>query len=136
MRKQRKHFDDESEVDMTPMLDIVFIMLIFFIVTTSFTKEDGIELNRPAANPPSNTEPKNNRPIVISISESSEITMDGRIVDVAAVRANVESGLAKNAKALVIVQAHPAAKSGVVVRAVDQAKQAGADKVTVAKPAS
>ena len=52
MRKHRKHNEDETEVDMTPMLDIVFIMLIFFIVTTSFVKEDGIVINRPAANPP------------------------------------------------------------------------------------
>ncbi|TQV88956.1 ExbD/TolR family protein [Aliikangiella coralliicola] len=135
MRRQRKHYEDETEVDMTPMLDIVFIMLIFFIVTTSFVKEDGIVLNRPAANPPDNPEPQKNRPIVIAISDSSEITIGGRLVDVNAVRANVETARAKAPNALVIVQAHESAKTGVVVSSVDQARLAGADKVTVVKPA-
>ncbi len=133
MRKQRKHFEDETEVDMTPMLDIVFIMLIFFIVTTSFVKESGIVLNRPAANPPENAEPNPNRPILIAISESSEVTMGGRLIQVDGIRANVESMRAKKPKALIIVQAHEAAMSGVVVRAVDQARLAGAEKVTVVK---
>lgn len=136
MRRARKQFDDETEVDMTPMLDIVFIMLIFFIVTTSFTKEDGIVINRPAANPPENQEQQNNRPIMISISDSSEVTIGNRIVDVEAIRANVETARANNPKASIIVSAHPEAKTGVVVRAVDQAKLAGGDKVTVVKPAS
>lgn len=134
MRRARKHFEDETEVDMTPMLDIVFIMLIFFIVTTSFVKEDGIVLNRPAANPPQDQQEQKNRPILISISDSSEVTMEGRLVDVNAVRANVETARAKRPKALIIVQAHPAAKTGIVISAVDQAKLAGADKVTVVKP--
>lgn len=136
MRRARKQFDDETEVDMTPMLDIVFIMLIFFIVTTSFTKEDGIVINRPAANPPENQEQQNNRPIMIVISDTSEVQIGGRIVDVEAVRANVETARANNPKASIIVQAHPEAKTGVVVRAVDQAKLAGGDKVTVVKPAT
>jgi len=136
MRRVRKQFDDETEVDMTPMLDIVFIMLIFFIVTTSFTKEDGIVINRPAANPPENQEQQNNRPIMIAISDTSEVTIGNRIVDVEAIRANVETARANNPKASIIVQAHPEAKTGVVVRAVDQAKLAGGDKVTVVKPAT
>ncbi|WP_196138830.1 biopolymer transporter ExbD [Aliikangiella sp. G2MR2-5] len=136
MRRQRKQFDDETEVDMTPMLDIVFIMLIFFIVTTSFVKEDGIVLDRPAANPPQDQQETPNRPIVIAINDNSEVSIGGRLVDVEAVRANVETARSQKPKALVIVQAHESAKSGVVVRAVDQAKQAGAEKVTVVKPAS
>ncbi len=134
MRKHRKHFDDETEVDMTPMLDIVFIMLIFFIVTTSFTKEDGIVLNRPAASPPEDQKENNNRPIVIDIDDTSAITIGGRIVDVEAIRANVETARANNPKGTVIVKAHDLAKTGVVVRAVDQSRLAGAEKVTVVKP--
>ena len=134
MRRQRRHFDDETEVDMTPMLDIVFIMLIFFIVTTSFVKEDGIEIGRPPANPPPDAPPNPTRPILISIDGNSDVTMDGRLIDVDAVQPNVETARAKRPKASVIVMADEAAKSGVVVRAVDQAALAGAGLVTVVKP--
>ena len=85
MRKHRSHNEDETEVDMTPMLDIVFIMLIFFIVTTSFVKEDGIELNRPAANPPETPNESPTRPILIEINENSEVSIKGRMIDVKAI---------------------------------------------------
>ena len=134
MRKHRSHNEDETEVDMTPMLDIVFIMLIFFIVTTSFVKEDGIELNRPAANPPETPNESPTRPIVIDINENSEVSLKGRMIDVKAIEANVQSARAKSPKSLIIVRAHEAATSGVVISAVDQARLAGADKVTVIKP--
>ena len=132
MRKHRKHFDDETEVDMTPMLDIVFIMLIFFIVTTSFVKEDGIVLNRPKPNdePPP---PSTSRPIIIAINDNSEIRMGGRLIDVNAVRANVETAKAKSPKSSVVVQAHEKAKTGIVVRSVDQARLAGVEQVMVFK---
>lgn len=134
MRKHRKHNEDETEVDMTPMLDIVFIMLIFFIVTTSFVKEDAIVLNRPAANPPETPNESPTRPILIEINDNSEVSIKGRLVDVKAIRANVETARAKSPKALVIVRAHESATAGVVVSAVDQARLAGAEKVTVVKP--
>lgn len=134
MRKHRKQFDDETEVDMTPMLDIVFIMLIFFIVTTSFVKEDGIEIGRPPANPPPDAPPNPQRPILISIDGNSDITMDGRLIDVDAIQPNVETARAKRPKASIVVMAHESARSGIVVRAVDQAKLAGAGQVTVVKP--
>ena len=134
MRKHRNHNEDETEVDMTPMLDIVFIMLIFFIVTTSFVKEDGIELNRPAANPPETPNESPTRPFVIEINENSEVSIKGRLIDVKAIEANVQSARAKSPKSLNIVRAHESATSGVVVSAVDQARLAGADKVTVVKP--
>ena len=134
MRKQRKSFDDETEVDMTPMLDIVFIMLIFFIVTTSFIKEDGIEIARPPANPPPDAPPNPQRPILIAIDNNSDITMDGRMIDVDAIQANVETARAKRPKAQIVVMASESAKSGIVIRAVDQSKLAGFESVTVVKP--
>ncbi|MGX5172777.1 ExbD/TolR family protein [Aliikangiella sp. IMCC44653] len=133
MRRARKHYDDETEVDMTPMLDIVFIMLIFFIVTTSFVKEDGIVLNRPPANPPVDQPPSPVRPILISINANSDVEMDGRLIDVEAIQPNVETARAARPKASVVVMAAESAKSGVVVRAVDQAKLAGSGPVTVVK---
>ena len=134
MRKHRSHNEDDTEVDMTPMLDIVFIMLIFFIVTTSFVKEDGIVLNRPAANPPETPNEPPTRPILIEINENSEVSIKGRLIDVKAIEANVQSARAKSPKALVIVRAHESATAGTVISAVDQARLAGADKVTVVKP--
>jgi len=136
MRKNRRHNEDETEVDMTPMLDIVFIMLIFFIVTTSFVKEDGIVINRPAAAPPDTPNESPTRPILIEVNDLSEVRIGGRLVDVGAIRANVESARARSPKSLVIVRAHESATTGVVVSAVDQARLAGAEKVTVVKPAS
>ena len=130
MRRLKKQLNgDTTEVDMTPMLDIVFIMLIFFIVTTTFVKEDGIELGRPEVSSPT-TAPKS---ILISISDLNDITLDGRLIDIDAVQANVETARAANPKSSVVIKAHQASKSGVVVRAVDQAKLAGAGSVMVVK---
>ena len=135
MRKSRKHFDDETEVDMTPMLDIVFIMLIFFIVATSFVKEDGIILNRPAKNQNQDNQDTKNTPILIVLDGNGDIRVKNRLIDVGAVRANVEAEKAKKPNAAVVVQVHEDAESGILVSIVDQARLAGAEKVIVAKPA-
>jgi biopolymer transport protein ExbD len=134
MRKHRHIIEDETEVDMTPMLDIVFIMLIFFIVTTSFIKEDGIEILRPNDNQ-SEAPPNPTSPILIRISDSGDISLGGRLIDVAAVQANVETERSKKPKAAVIVSVAEKAKTGILVSVVDQAKKAGAPQVTVTKPA-
>ena len=132
MRKHRHNIEDDTEVDMTPMLDIVFIMLIFFIVTTSFIKEDGIEITRPNDNQ-SEAPPNPTSPIVIRISDTGDVTIGGRLVDVAAVGANVETERSKKPKAAVIVSVAEAANTGILVSVVDQAKKAGAPQVTVTK---
>jgi len=134
MRKHRKVIEDETEVDMTPMLDIVFIMLIFFIVTTSFIKEAGIEITRPNNNQ-SEAPPNPTSPILIRISDTGDVSLGGRLIDVAAVQANVETERSKKPKAAVIVQVAESAETGVLVSVVDQAKKAGVPQVTVVKPA-
>ena len=78
--------DEEAEINMTPMLDVVFIMLIFFIVTANFIKEPGLEINRPDA---STAETQENAAILIAIGGSGEIWMDGRRIDARQVKANV-----------------------------------------------
>jgi len=133
MRKHRKVIEDETEVDMTPMLDIVFIMLIFFIVTTSFIKEAGIEITRPNNNQ-SEAPPNPTSPILIRISDTDDVSIGGRLIDVAAVEANVQTERSKKPKAAVIVQVAEAAKTGILVSVVDQAKKAGVPQVTVVKP--
>lgn len=133
-RKHRHVIEDETEVDMTPMLDIVFIMLIFFIVTTSFIKESGIEITRPNDNQ-SEAPPNPTSPIVIRISDTDDVTLNNALIDVAQVEARVSAELSKKPKAAVIVQTAEGANTGVLVGVVDAAKQAGVAQVTVTKMA-
>ncbi|WP_298439327.1 biopolymer transporter ExbD [uncultured Ferrimonas sp.] len=131
-RKKHSTVVDEAEVDMTPMLDIVFIMLIFFIVTTSFVKESGIEVNRPKAQQASKKPSAN---IFIAINENGIVYMEKREVDVQRVRANVERMLAESPEAQVMIQADKEAKHGVVVKVMDQVKAAGIDQISVSAEA-
>jgi len=112
------------------MLDIVFIMLIFFIVTTSFVKEFGVDVNRPTNAPIK--EQKKSEIIAVRIDETDQIFVQDRLVDVRAVRANIESGLANKPDATVVVVAHRLSEVGLLVRVVDQARVAGAEKVSLA----
>ena len=120
---------EDAELNMTPMIDIVFIMLIFFIVTTSFVKETGIEVSRPSADTAERKEQGN---ILIGIRDNGEVWMDNRQIEPDAIRANVERMLAENPEASVVVVADKAAQSGVMVQAIDQARQAGAEGVSIA----
>ncbi|MFY8272658.1 ExbD/TolR family protein [Pseudoalteromonas sp. SSDWG2] len=128
-RKQRFREQEEAAVDMTPMLDIVFIMLIFFIVTTSFVKEAGIDVNKPEA---AQATKQKNANIFIAIRSNGEIWMDKRQVDAERVAANIERLLAEQPTEVVIIQADKEAKHGVVVKVMDQIKAAGIDKISIA----
>ena len=127
--RRRHHQADDAEINITPMLDIVFIMLIFFIVTTSFVKESGIDMTRPSNQPPK-TE-KISDVIFVKIDPSGQIFVKERPTDVRAVRANIESGLALKPDASVVVAASRDADAGLLVRVVDQARVAGAERVSV-----
>lgn len=129
-KKTHGSADDEAAIDMTPMLDIVFIMLIFFIVTTSFVKEKGLEINRPKD---SNTPPPqtNKKTLSVRIDANGTIVMNNREVDIRRVVANVQTFLAENNTDSAAVQAHPKAKHGLVVEVMDQIKQANIQKVSV-----
>jgi biopolymer transport protein ExbD len=129
--RRHKAGADEAEVDMTPMLDIVFIMLIFFIVTATFINERGLDVTRPDSDePPPETK---NVTILVSISEVGIISMEGRDIDVRAVRANVERLIAENPDSSVVVQAHPQSDSTLMVGVMDQARLAGAAGVSIAE---
>ena len=130
MRKHAsKTSDGDAEIDMTPMLDIVFIMLIFFIVTASFLKEAGIEINRPDASTAVKADKAN---IMIAIGENNEVWMEKRRVDVRAVRANVERLRAENPEGSVVIQADIDAKAGVVMEVVDAVRMANVSDYVVA----
>jgi biopolymer transport protein ExbD len=128
-RNQRAVADDEAQIDLTPMLDVVFIMLIFFIVTASFIKEAGIEVNRPEA---STSEPKENVNILVAISATNEIWMDQRRIDVLAVRANIERLHAENPKGAVVIQADNESNTETVASVLDAAREAGVYDVSLA----
>lgn len=128
-RKQRFRDDEDAAIDMTPMLDIVFIMLIFFIVTTSFVKEAGIEVLKPKA---SNSKSNKSGNIFIAIKPNGDVWMDKRQVDIERVAANIERMLAEQPTDTVIVQADKDAKHGVVVKVMDAIKSAGELKITIA----
>ncbi len=134
MRKRSRRGDEEAEINITPMLDIVFIMLIFFIVTTSFVKEIGVDVNRPANAPPK--EKKMSEVIAIRITALGQIQVQGRNVDIRAVRANVESALASKPDASVVVISHRDSDAGLLVRVIDQARVAGATAVSLAAEAT
>ncbi len=120
---------DEATVDMTPMLDIVFIMLIFFIVTATFVKQSGLEVIRP----PAETAIDQRRvSILIAIGPGDSVWMDNKEVDVRAVRAGVEKLLAENPLGSVVIQSDEKAKSGVLMQVMDQVRQAGAPATAIA----
>lgn len=122
--------NDESTIDMTPMLDIVFIMLIFFIVTTSFVKEAGIDINRPIAK---STEKKNKgNNILVAITQNEEIWIDKRQIDLRALRANIQRLSNNEDEVAVIIQADTAAKTGILVAVMDQIKMAGVESISIA----
>ncbi|ARU26219.1 ExbD/TolR family protein [Cellvibrio sp. ARAG 10.3] len=121
--------EEESQIDLTPMLDVVFIMLIFFIVTSTFVKESGVDVTRPEAETAVVTESNS---IQIGISAANQIFMDKRQIDKRAIRANVEKSLAENPGAAVIIVADQDSNTSTLIDVMDQARMAGATSVSVA----
>ncbi|GAK22904.1 LOW QUALITY PROTEIN: biopolymer transport protein ExbD/TolR [Vibrio sp. JCM 19052] len=128
-RRYSNDSSDEAAIDMTPMLDIVFIMLIFFIVTTSFVKEAGLEVNRPTASS-AQTVKKGN--IMVAIGAAGDVWVDKRRIEVDAVRANIERLRAESQDGAVVIQADTEANAGVVVKVMDQIKMAGVESISIA----
>jgi biopolymer transport protein ExbD len=121
--------EEDATIDMTPMLDIVFIMLIFFIVTTVFVKEAGVNVNKP--NGTLAVTPKNAN-IFIAVTEDGKVWMDKRQIDVDRVRANLERLMAEQPSDVIIIQADKEAEHGLVVEVMDQIKLAGIDRISIA----
>lgn len=129
--RRKHHIEDDTGINITPMLDIVFIMLIFFIVTTSFVKEQGLEVSRPSNAPPK--EIKQNRgPIVVRIDSASLISIKGRLLEPRAVQANLERERAEKPDSPLIIAAHPEASTESLVTILDAAKAVGIASVSVA----
>ncbi|MEZ9014192.1 ExbD/TolR family protein [Vibrio splendidus] len=130
MRLGRRHSkNEEAQIDLTSMLDIVFIMLIFFIVTSSFVRESGVEVNRPQA---SNVVSQKDAGIFVAITSANDIFIDKRVVDVERVQATLEHLLLEQPNASLVIQADEHAYSGTVVKVMDAAKGAGVKNIALA----
>ena len=129
MRRYSQQAEEEPGIDLTPMLDVVFIMLIFFIVTSSFIKESGIEVNRPQADSASSQDKGN---ILIGVTADGQVWLDKQVVDVRSVRAHVQRMRQEQPEGVVVVQADQDARTGLVVQVMDQARLAGVDDVVLA----
>ncbi len=129
--RRRSRETDEAEINITPMLDIVFIMLIFFIVTTSFVKEKGLEVSRPSNSPPKEIVKKKG-PIVVKIDANGNISMKGRMLERRAVEANLEREKAEKPDSPLIIAAHPDADTEALVVILDAAEAVGVASVSVA----
>ena len=130
-RYARRDEDDGAQINLTPMLDVVFIMLIFFIVTATFVKEVGLDVNQPEDDKPKTVDP-DKRSIVVRITSRDRILIAQRDVDWRAVRANIERMHAENPEAPVIIQPHPDSRTEVMVHVMDSAQQAGVENVSLA----
>ncbi len=129
MRQRRIRELEETELNITPMLDVVFIMLIFFIVTASFIKESGLEVIRPEAV----TSVRQDRAaIMIAVGAESQIWINKKEVDLRAVRAIVEKLYAENPQGGVVIQADEKSKTGIVTQVMRAATLAGVPSVAIA----
>ena len=128
MRRKLHKKEEESGLDLTPMLDVVFIMLIFFIVTTSFVKESGIDVSRPSAK---TAKKKQRASILVAINQSGEIWIQRRKVDIRSVRANIERLHAESPEGTVVIQADKRSETGLLVDVMDQVRLAGVESIAV-----
>lgn len=122
--------EEESSIDLTPMLDVVFIMLIFFIVTASFIKEAGLDVNRPDA--PVTESPPEEANILVVVDANNDIFIDRRLIDPRAVRANIERLHAENPSGSVVIQPSPRSANKMLVTIMDAARQAGVYNISIA----
>ncbi len=122
--------EDENEINLTPMLDVVFIMLIFFIVTASFIKEAGIDVNRPDA-PVTESKPEDAN-ILVVINANDEIWIDRRLIDPRALRANIERLHAENPQGSVVIKADKKSTNKMLVTVMDSSRNAGVYNISIA----
>ena len=121
--------EEAEEPNITPKLDVVFILLIFFIVTANFIKDPGLEINRPDSETAEITE---NAAILIAIGPAGEIYMDGRRIDVRQVKANVIRLMAENPQGAVVMQADEKATAEKIIAVMDEVREAGVIDISIA----
>lgn len=125
----KSRLEDDTQIDLTPMLDVVFILLIFFVVTAAFVDETAIDLQH---EPPSTSATiEKSDDVIFQVSANNDITLDGRRVDIRSVRANVERLRASNRDAKVVISTDARAQTATYIRIADQARAAGVDDIVL-----
>lgn len=133
MRGRASRPSDEAAVDLTPMLDVVFILLIFFIVTSTFITEEALGAEPPP--PQTNAPAPPNPAIIVYIDESDQIRVNRKLTDISAVRGGMERARAENPESALIIQAHPLARTGTIIEVRDIAYDAQMDRVNIVRSA-
>ena len=128
MQRRRQNRDEEMDINITPMLDIVFIMLIFFIVTTSFVKETGIDPKRPVAETAS-AKPRGN--ILIGVDTGGQIWMNNRQIELSQIRQLVEDAVAETPESSVVLVSDETSPTGVLIDIMDQVRLSGVTDISV-----
>jgi biopolymer transport protein ExbD len=128
-RQSLKHAQHSDEINIAPLIDLIFLLLIFFMVTTSFVKETGIDVQRPSATT-AQTKEKGN--IFIAVDADGQIFMDKQRIDIRMVRTHVENALAEHPQVAAVIVADRHSDTGVVIEIMDQCRLAGADNVSIA----
>jgi len=129
VRKSLRGGSDKVDINMGPLIDMVFLLLIFFVVTTSFVKETGIDVTRSTA---ATAETQERATIMIGVTDEGDVFYEGRRIDVRSVRAHVERALAESPEGGVVIVADRRSETGVVVQVMDQCRLAGASDVSLA----
>jgi biopolymer transport protein ExbD len=125
----RRHASkDEPEINITPMLDIVFIMLIFFIVTTSFIRETGVEVQKPNA---LTAEPRPQGNVLIAIRPNDEIWMNRKSIELHEVKTQVERARAENPESSAVLIADQSARTGLLIEVMDQVQAGGITRISI-----
>lgn len=125
----KSRLEDDTQIDLTPMLDVVFILLIFFVVTAAFVDETAIDLQHEPPSTSATVEKSDD--IIFQVSANNDITLDGRRVDIRSVRANVERLRASNRDAKVIISTDSRARTETYIRIADQAQAAGVGDIVL-----
>jgi len=118
-----------TDINIAPLIDLVFLLLIFFLVTTSFVKETGIDVNRPIA---STAMPKEKGNILIGVDSDGRVFLEGRQIDIRSVQAHIERCLAENPEGSIVIVADKNSHTGIVIRVMDQCRLAGAKNISIA----
>ncbi|WP_291327544.1 biopolymer transporter ExbD [Desulfovibrio sp. UCD-KL4C] len=129
IRYSRSRRSGKSEINMTPLIDMVFILLIFFIVTTSFVRESGVEVQRPSAQ---SAETKEKANVILGITADGQIFIEGRPLDIRSIRAYMERFLAEMPEGSVVIVADKNSVTGIAVQVLDQCRLAGVKNISLA----
>jgi biopolymer transport protein ExbD len=129
VRQSLRQGKETTTVNMAPLIDLIFLLLIFFMVTTSFVKETGIDVQRPTA---STAVLKDKGNILIGVDPNGRIFFEKKQIDIRSVRAHVERCLAENPEGSIVIVADKTSYTGIVVRVMDQCRLAGAKNISIA----